>query len=44
MRVNKTNFHMKGFALGLALKQKQNTTREITCYMYCKETFALSKK
>ena len=26
MRVNKTNFQMKGFALGLALKQRQNVT------------------
>ena len=24
--VNKTNFHMKGFALGLALKQKRKAT------------------
>ena len=28
LRVNKTNFHMKGFALGLALKQRRNTTRK----------------
>ena len=26
--VNKTNFHMKGFALGLALKQRRNATRK----------------
>ena len=26
MHVNKTNFQMKGFALGLALKQRQNAT------------------
>ena len=26
MCVNKTNFHMKGFALGLALKQRRNAT------------------
>ena len=28
MRVNKTNFHMKGFALGLALKQRRNVNRK----------------
>ena len=28
MRVNKMNFHMKGFSLGLALKQRQNATRK----------------
>ena len=27
LRVNKTNFHMKGFALGLALKQRRKATR-----------------
>ena len=26
LHVNKTNFHMKGFTLGLALKQRQKTT------------------
>ena len=26
LRVNKTNFDMKGFALGLALKQKRKAT------------------
>ena len=26
--VNKTNFHMKGFALGLALKQRRNATQK----------------
>ena len=26
--VNKTNFHMKGFALGLALKQRRKATRK----------------
>ena len=25
---NQTHFHMKGFALGLVLKQRQNTTRK----------------
>ena len=28
--VNKTNFHMKVFALGLALKQRRNVTRKLT--------------
>ena len=28
LHVNKTNFHMKDFVLGLALKQKQNATRK----------------
>ena len=28
LRVNKTNFHVKGFALGLALKQRRNATRK----------------
>ena len=28
LRVNKTNFHMKGFALGLALKQRRKATRK----------------
>ena len=28
LHVNKTNFHMKGFALGLALKQRRNATRK----------------
>ena len=28
VRVNKTNFHIKGFALGLALKQKRKATRK----------------
>ena len=26
LHVNQTNFHMKGFALGLALKQRQKAT------------------
>ena len=26
--MNKTNFHMKGFALGLALKQRRKATRK----------------
>ena len=26
LHVNKTNFHMKGFALGLALTQRRNAT------------------
>ena len=28
LHVNKTNFYMKGFALGLALKQRQKATRK----------------
>ena len=28
LHVNKTNFHMKGFALGLALKQRRKATRK----------------
>ena len=29
VHVNKTNFHMKGFALGLALKQRRKATRKL---------------
>ena len=29
LRVNKTDFHMKGFALGLALKQRRKVTRKV---------------
>ena len=29
LHVNKTNFHMKGFALGLALKQRSKATRKL---------------
>ena len=34
LHVNKTNFHMKGFALGLALKQRRKATRKslIHCF------------
>ena len=28
LHVNKTNFHMEGFALGLALKQRRKATRK----------------
>ena len=28
LHVNKANFHMKGFALGLALKQRRKATRK----------------
>ena len=28
LHVNKTNFHMKGFTLGLALKQRRKATRK----------------
>ena len=39
LRVNKTDFHMKGFTLGLALKQRRNTTRKSTIFFhpYCME-------
>ena len=33
LRVNKTNFYMKGFALGLALKQRRNATRKSPIYV-----------
>ena len=36
MRVNKTNFHMKGFALGLALKQAKGKS-EIAYLTACLE-------
>ena len=29
LHVNKTNFHMKGFALGLTLKQRQKATQKL---------------
>ena len=29
LHVNKTNFYMKGFALGLALRQRRNATRKL---------------
>ena len=29
LRVNKTNFHIKDFAIGLALKQRRNETRKL---------------
>ena len=35
LRVNKTNFHMKGFALGLALKQRRNATRKSPITLNC---------
>ena len=31
--MNKTNFHMKGFSLGLTLKQRQNATRKSAIVM-----------
>ena len=36
LRVNKTNFHLKGFALGLALKQRRKRTRKspIQCHYF----------
>ena len=35
LHVNKTNFHMKGFALGLALKQRRKTTRKSPTALGC---------
>ena len=32
LHVSKTNFHMKGFALGLALKQRRKATRKLSIY------------
>ena len=32
LHVNKTNFHMKGFALGLALKQRRSATWKSPIY------------
>ena len=29
LHVNKTNFHMKGFALGLTMKHRQEATRKV---------------
>ena len=34
LHVNKTNFHMKGFALGLALKQRPKATRKSPNLLY----------
>ena len=34
LHVNKTNFHMKGFALGLALKQRRNANRLLSSPQY----------
>ena len=39
LHVNKTNFHMKGFTLGLALRQRQDATwkwanvQEVSCFL-----------
>ena len=30
LRANKTNFHMKGFAHGLALKQRRKATQKLS--------------
>ena len=35
LRVNKTYFHMKGFALGLALKQRRKPTRKSPITQCC---------
>ena len=34
LHVNKTNLHMKGFAIGLALKQRQKATRKSPIIFY----------
>ena len=34
MRANKTNFHMKGFALGLASKQRSKATQKSPIYLH----------
>ena len=41
LRVNKTNFHMKGFAQGLALKQRRKTTRKSPIAEQSAECFLL---
>ena len=33
--MNKTNFHMKGFALGFALKQRRNATWKLPITSLC---------
>ena len=51
LRVNKTNFYMKGFALGLALKQRRNATRKspiyasffFTTFLLCARTHVRTK-
>ena len=42
LHVNKTNFHVKGFALGLALKQRRKATgkspiQDCIVYLYLQE-------
>ena len=48
LRVNKTNFHMKDFALGLALKQRRKATRKspivALCYFTTVKTVYLEVK
>ena len=51
LHVNKTNFHMKGLALGLALKQRQNATRKSPIELHnsvevesCQEKWETSRK
>ena len=36
--LNRTNFHMKGFALGLGLKQRRKATRELPISQSCTGT------
>ena len=39
LHVNKTNFHMKDFALGLALKQRRNATRKSPIFLQVIDSF-----
>ena len=41
LHVNKTDFHMKGFALGLALKQRRKTTRKSPIARFCDVSWGL---
>ena len=43
LHVNKTNFHMKGFALGLALKQRRKATRKLPIAVHCNLTAIIGK-
>ena len=45
LHVNKTNFHMKGFALGLALKQRRKATRKSPVqFTFCLLCFSVQNK
>ena len=41
LHVNKTNFHMKGFALGLTLKQRQKATRKLSIRKMAYTTYSM---